>query len=182
MKTKLMAALLATCFAAPAFAQTPAAGSSIVIYGIADAGVMVSSNGDGTKTRIASGIADGSRIGFRGTEDLGNGWKAIFNLEARVEIDTGGNTPGLISNAQGQFLTNGMEASFRAGGPSLTAIGNAILPGLKAALQPAIAVNSNRAIFDRTAMVGLITPVGAVLMGRMYTPGYEVFNMADAFE
>jgi predicted porin len=31
-------------------------------------------------------------------------------------------------------------------------------------------------------MVGLITPGGAILMGRMYTPGYEVFAAADAFE
>lgn len=180
MKTKLMAALLATAFAAPAFAQT--SGSSVVIYGIADAGVMVSNNGDGAKTRIASGISDGSRIGFKGTEDLGDGWKAIFNLEARVELDTGGNQPGLISTYQGQYLTRGMEAQFRAGGPGLTAIGAAVLPGIKAALQPRIAVNTSGAIFDRTAMVGLITPVGAVLMGRMYTPGYEVFNMGDAFE
>ena len=31
-------------------------------------------------------------------------------------------------------------------------------------------------------MVGLITPVGAVLAGRMYTPGYEVLAGADTFE
>jgi predicted porin len=37
-------------------------------------------------------------------------------------------------------------------------------------------------LFDRTSMVGLITPFGAILMGRMYTPGYEVFAAADAFE
>ena len=44
------------------------------------------------------------------------------------------------------------------------------------------AVNRENALFDRTAMVGLITPVGAILMGRMYTPGYEVFAAADTFE
>ncbi|UUZ51273.1 porin [Massilia sp. B-10] len=44
------------------------------------------------------------------------------------------------------------------------------------------AVNSEKALFDRTAMVGLITPVGAILMGRMYTPGYEVFAASDTFE
>ena len=37
-------------------------------------------------------------------------------------------------------------------------------------------------MFDRTAMVGLITPVGAVLAGRMSTPAYEIFNGADTFE
>ncbi|MEO8600530.1 MAG: porin, partial [bacterium] len=43
-------------------------------------------------------------------------------------------------------------------------------------------VNFNGALFDRTSMVGLITPVGAVLAGRMYTPGYEVLAGADTFE
>jgi hypothetical protein len=31
-------------------------------------------------------------------------------------------------------------------------------------------------------MVGLVTPGGAILLGRMYTPGYEVFAAADTFE
>jgi predicted porin len=43
-------------------------------------------------------------------------------------------------------------------------------------------VNPERALFDRTSMVGLVTPAGAVLLGRMYTPAYEVFAAADAFE
>jgi predicted porin len=56
------------------------------------------------------------------------------------------------------------------------------LATIRAGLQPAIAVNGERALFDRTAMVGLVTPVGAILLGRMYTPGYEVFAAADTFE
>jgi predicted porin len=31
-------------------------------------------------------------------------------------------------------------------------------------------------------MVGLVTPAGAVLLGRQYTPGYEIIALADAFE
>lgn len=165
MKAKILAAVIATCFAAPVLAQ-----SSVSIYGIADAGLMKST---GTPMKLVSGIADGSRIGFKGTEDMGGGWKAIFNLEARVELDTGTQTPTLLSDHQGQFLTRGM-----------TALGPQLLPKLKAAFQVpgSPAVNPEKALFDRTAMVGLITPVGAVLLGRMYTPGYEVFAAADAFE
>jgi len=68
------------------------------------------------------------------------------------------------------------------------------LAGVRAALQPKYNVNSTSAqvlargggpdggLFDRTSMLGLITPVGAILAGRMYTPAYEIFNAADAFE
>ncbi|MDP3842315.1 MAG: porin [Oxalobacteraceae bacterium] len=166
MKTKLLAGLVASCFAAPALAQ-----SNITIYGLMDAGLHVSSNGEGTKTKLVSGIADGSRLGFKGSEDLGGGYKAIFNIEARIELDTGGNQAGNISNNQGFALTRGMDP-----------LGPILLPRVRAALQPAINVNTNRALFDRTSMVGLITPVGAILAGRMYTPAYEVFAAADTFE
>jgi predicted porin len=165
MKTKLLAGVIATCFAAPAMAQ-----SSVQIYGIADAGIMKTKN---EKTKLVSGVADGSRLGFKGTEDIGGGYKAIFNLEARVELDTGSQTPSLIHNNDGLYLMRGMD--------SLPA---PVRAGLTAQLRQfgVTAVNGEKALFDRTAMVGLITPVGAVLLGRMYTPGYEVFAAADTFE
>lgn len=165
MKTKLLAGVIATCFAAPVLAQ-----SSVVIYGIADMAIMKTK---GEKTKMVSGGADGSRIGFRGTEDIGGGYKAIFNLEARVELDTGTQTPALVHNNDGFYLMRGMgslPASIRTGlATQLRGFGVA-------------AVNSEKALFDRTAYVGLITPVGAVMMGRMYTPGYEVFAASDVFE
>jgi hypothetical protein len=40
-------------------------------------------------TTIASGIMEGSRFGLRGSEDIGGGYKAIFTLENRFELDTG---------------------------------------------------------------------------------------------
>ncbi len=188
MKTKLIAAFIGACFAAPAFAQ-----SSITIYGIADAGIQMSNNGKGTDTKMVSGIADGSRLGFKGTEDMGGGWKAIFNLEARVELDTGSNKAGNVSDLQGYALTKGMNfPDF--GSPALAGAAAATLAGVRSALQPAYNVNSTSAavlaqgggpdggIFDRTAYVGLVTPVGAVLAGRMYTPAYEIFAAADTFE
>ncbi|MEO8169670.1 MAG: porin [Oxalobacteraceae bacterium] len=176
MKTKLIAGLVASCFAAPVLAQ-----SNITIYGLVDAGIHVSSNGEGTRTKLVSGIADGSRLGFKGTEDLGGGYKAIFNLESRVEIDNGGNQAGNISDNQGFALSRGLAFTVppQAGG-QVTA--NQLLAGVRGAMQPAVNVNTKAALFDRTAMVGLITPVGAILAGRMYTPTYEVFASADTFE
>jgi predicted porin len=165
MKTKLIAGVVATCFAAPVLAQ-----SSVQIYGIADAGIVKTS---GEKAKIVSGGADGSRIGFKGTEDIGGGYKAIFQLEARVELDTGTQTPALVTNNDGFYLLRGMEG-----------LPLAARSGLAAALKTTgeTAVNREKALFDRTAMVGLVTPVGAILLGRMYTPGYEVFAAADTFE
>jgi predicted porin len=165
MKAKILAAVVATCFAAPAMAQWNA-----TIYGIADAGLMKQS---GQTLRVVSGMADGSRLGFKGTEDIGGGYKAIFNLEMRVELDTGNQQPTLLSDQQGLYLTKGMGA-FPA--PVLSAIQSALQP------KGAPAVNPANAIFDRTAMVGLITPAGAIMLGRMYTPGYEVLAKADTFE
>ena len=67
----------------------------------------------GEQTKIVSGIADGSRLGFKGTEDIGGGFKAIFNLEARIELDTGTQTPTLINNNDGLYLLRGMARPCR---------------------------------------------------------------------
>jgi predicted porin len=165
MKKILLGALAGACVPTLALAQ-----SSVQLYGIADAGVMWQ---HGSSPKIISGGEEGSRLGVKGSEDLGGGLKAVFNLEARVELDTGKQQPTLVNENQGYYLTRGMGAL----PPNLLAV-------VRTALQPpgGPAVNPENALFDRTAMVGLITPVGAVLAGRMYTPGYEVFAAADTFE
>ena len=177
MKVKLLAGWIAAACAAPALAQ-----SNVTIYGIADAGMMyVDNGGNDPKVKLVSGIADGSRLGFKGTEDLGGGYKTVFNLEARVQLDNGANQAGNLSSNQGYALTKGLNFTVpaAAGGAATAA---KLLAGVQGALQPAINVNISGALFDRTSMVGLVTPVGAFLLGRMYTPGYEVLNNGDVFE
>jgi GBP family porin len=164
MRLKLLAALIGTGLAAPVLAQ-----SNITIYGIADTGIQVSRFGNGTQYNLASGIADGSRLGFKGTEDIGGGYKAIFTLEARVELDTGSQSNTYLSSGVNQSLTQGLPA------PVATALQPSII-------LPARYVNPNGALFDRQAFVGLITPGGAVLLGRQYTPGFEIHSISDAFE
>ncbi|MGH8809561.1 MAG: porin, partial [Noviherbaspirillum sp.] len=166
MKVKALAAMIGACFAAPALAQ-----SSITIYGIADAGIQVSRFGNGTQYNLASGMAEGSRIGFKGTEDLGGGFKAIFTLEGRLELDTGDNRNGFLGKNPAFPLLRGAPVP----APVSTALATAL------GTNPAV-VNSNGALFDRTSMVGMITPVGGILLGRQYTPAYEVFAAADTFE
>ncbi|MFC5459887.1 porin [Massilia niabensis] len=85
-KTSLAIALLSILPLA-AHAQT-----NVTIYGIADASVGredTDAPGVGARTVISSGTQSTSRIGFRGTEDLGNGLKALFNFEAGLALDTG---------------------------------------------------------------------------------------------
>ena len=72
---------IALAASAAASAQTtPAPASSVTIYGVADAFVQFS-DGANRLTRAQSGGLAGSRLGFRGNEDLGGGLRAVFTLE-----------------------------------------------------------------------------------------------------
>jgi predicted porin len=64
-------------------------------------------------------------------------------------------------------------------------LSQAALLGLPGALQPAVTgvagniaqtlgVNLSNAFWDRQAYLGLVTPFGAILAGRQYTPAYEI--------
>lgn len=72
--------------------------SSVTIYGIVDAGLVRESGGKaGGVTKVTSGVGSASRIGFRGTEDLGGGLSAVFTLEGGFATDTGaGDAAGLF--------------------------------------------------------------------------------------
>jgi len=84
MQKKLIALAVAGLVSAPAFAQ-----SNVTIYGVADAGFAFGEHGENDVTGIESGLLSGSRIGFRGTEALGNGLNAVFTLEQGFNIDNG---------------------------------------------------------------------------------------------
>ena len=91
MKKSLLALAVLGAFAGAAQAQ-----SSVTIYGIVDTGIAYSSKvvnaagtGTGSKFEVKSGVIQGSRLGFKGVEDLGGGLSAIFNLEAGFNNDVG---------------------------------------------------------------------------------------------
>ena len=91
MKKSLLALAVLGAFAGAAQAQ-----SSVTIYGIVDTGVTYTSkavnaagNGTGSKFEVKSGVIQGSRLGFKGVEDLGGGLSAVFNLESGFNNDTG---------------------------------------------------------------------------------------------
>jgi predicted porin len=58
-----------------------------------DLGISVDQGGvGGTSTRVTSGMATQSRLGFRGTEDLGDGMAAFFVIEGGIHADNGTST------------------------------------------------------------------------------------------
>ena len=73
-----------------AFAGTASAQSSVTIYGLFDIG-LTSTRSDTSSNRIGldSGNWYGSKLGFKGTEDLGDGLSAEFRLENGFNGDTG---------------------------------------------------------------------------------------------
>jgi len=110
MNKKLIALSVAGAFGLPAAAL--AQGSNVTIYGTFNVDFErveakdTSTSGPGNslvgapaatapeldpRNRVSS---NSSNIGFRGTEDLGNGLKAIFQLESSINVDTGGGNLG----------------------------------------------------------------------------------------
>ncbi|WP_114968087.1 porin [Rhodoferax ferrireducens] len=61
--------------------------SNVQLYGLIDTGIASVNNGQFTQHLVASGGQSSSRWGFRGTEDLGGGLAAFFNLEAQFSSD-----------------------------------------------------------------------------------------------
>jgi len=101
MNKKLLAVALATAFAAPAMAE------GVQIYGAFDVGVVTRGSGnvnDGTnggvtsskstQTQVASGMNGHNGIGFKMSEDLGNGLTVGGDALFGFALDSGGNLGG----------------------------------------------------------------------------------------
>ena len=80
--------------------------SSVQIYGNLDVGINKLT---GTTAQI--GKRDNNRLGFKGTEDLGDGLKALFQLEIRFDPDTGVIEGGTRPLFQGQSRV-GLQGGF----------------------------------------------------------------------
>jgi predicted porin len=90
MKTTLIAAAC-LCMIGSVQAQT-----NVTAYGVVDQYFDYSRAGSNSASRVQSGGLDGSRLGFRGEEALGGGLKAVFQLEAGFDADTGTSGQGGI--------------------------------------------------------------------------------------
>jgi predicted porin len=111
MKKSLFALAAVTAFAGAAQAQ-----SSVTVYGILDVGYIggnsairssaITNNGGAAKTTVSQfgqSAETTSRLGFRGTEDLGGGMAAFFTAEFQLypqDQGLSGNTTGGLQNRQ----------------------------------------------------------------------------------
>jgi predicted porin len=85
MKKKMIALAVTAAVALSVHAQ-----SSITLYGVLDEGINYTSNAnDKSAYQLESGYAQGSRWGLKGSEDLGSGLKAIFDLENGFDVNSG---------------------------------------------------------------------------------------------
>ena len=188
MNKNLAAVAAATLLCATSVAH---AQSSLAIYGVADIGVShVNNNAGAARTSTDSGIWKSSRIGFEGTEDLTAGRKALFVLEAGVNVDSGSGSVGgaLAFNRQsfvglsGEWgtVTLGRQYDFLyvnvlplsselfAGG---LASGTAGGPGGRAGSTNILDVHFGGTRYDNT--VKWVKPVGPVTVGLMHGWGRE---------
>ncbi len=108
MKKTLLAAALLAGFAGVAQAET-----SVTLYGLIDTGIgynKISGAGDANGSRIGmiNGVQNGSRWGMRGSEDLGDGLRAVFTLESG--FDSGNGKSGQNGRLFGRQATVGLAS------------------------------------------------------------------------
>jgi len=155
MQKKLIALAIAGLAAAPAFAQS----TNVTMYGLVDAGMEIGNSGFGTKSRIQSGQSAGSRIGFMGEEDLGNGLKAYFQLEAGFALDNGQSTQHGSVQGSTAPTVQGINTGSSSGAQQTT----------------------GSYFFQRVAIAGLKGNFGDLSVGRQYTPAFRQSAAIDPF-
>ncbi|MBI2771706.1 MAG: porin [Burkholderiales bacterium] len=122
MKKPFLVAMLLAAFSVSAAAQ-----NSVTIYGLADAGIDIQRGGAaGGVTKLSSGIQNGSRLGFRGTEDLGGGNAALFVLEMGISIDNGGANQNGLAFGRQSFVGLRTTAGTITAGRQYTAVNNSL--------------------------------------------------------
>jgi len=146
----------------------PAAASSTTLFGVVDAAVAFGDGDNSNRTRLVSGANTGSRLGFRGVEELGGGLAAGFWLEMGLNADDG---TGVPSNSNNQPTST-----------SNCTVGNAapINPGLPVTCVTT-AGGSQGTLFNRRSTVSLLSTFGELRLGRDFTAIYRNRDDLDPF-
>ena len=154
MQKKLIVLAVAGLISSGAFA----AENNVTLYGIVDVGLVHDSgsiNGNaatGSSTRLDSGVNQGSRIGLKGTEDLGGGLKTSFLAETGFCADN--NNTGYCSGGTAGPGVNGKT-------PNSPLYGGNFM--------------------SRQAWLNLSGDFGTISAGRQYTPGWGLTAGFDPF-
>lgn len=171
MQKKMIALAVAAALTAPALAFADTGASSVSLYGVLDLGVaqmtnagdfgsvfVTGANPTGSNSRIGTvrGMMNGgesqSRWGIKGSEDLGNGSSAFFQLESAFSLGTG------------QLATSGLAG----GAASVGGINNREMIADTAL---------NGQLFNRMALIGLSdADLGEVRFGRQYSLQLDIIG------
>ena len=178
MQKKIIALAIAAAISAPAFADT----SNVTVYGIADVsydsiktGTASALGAGATAAQIAAGTAGAtsnrvssntSRLGFKGSEDLGDGLSAVWQIESVINMgDTTGtgtsigtrNTfAGLSSASAGTVVLGRHDTPYKLSTRAYDLFGDGIA--------------DNRSIMGGSPAANTSTAPAAVLGGTAYTP------------
>lgn len=135
-------------------AGAASAQSSVTLFGIVDATFAYGKAGVAKRTQLTNSGYNSSRLGFRGTEDLGGGMSASFWLEAGVNNDSGAGQATNLNNQASGTLSGAAQAA-RPGDIGLT--------------------------FNRRSTVSLAGGFGELRLGRDYSPQFWNFTVFDPF-
>jgi len=203
MQKKLIALAVAGLASTAAFAQT-----NVQIYGSLDYGysyrfddratgtpaqaAAVKNGVAGSSSQFNGGQSAGNRIGFKGTEDLGNGLKAVFLIEQGLSLDTSSNTAAdqlnalSSSNASNSSITFTRQAYVGLTGNFGTAIGGRLYTPhytFMASLDPFSGgtVGQYRNVFGNYDVSGLIDPSRVDNAIAYVSPSFGGFTVTGAF-
>ncbi len=175
MKKSFVALALAGAFSGAVHAQ-----SAIEIYGVADMGFVretgtVVSTSPAVGSKLQSGVQSGSRIGFKGTEDLGGGLKGLFVLETGIQMDIGSSVGNGFSRqsfvgVQGDFGTVTLGRQYTPYFLTLFTVADPFAAGMAGAAQnlmlPGSSIEPDRAIRMNNT-IKYTTPVFAGISGEI---------------
>jgi predicted porin len=105
MQKKIIALAIAAAISAPAFADT----SNVTVYGVADVSYDSIKTGTPTAVGAAAGVTSNrvssntSRLGLKGSEDLGDGLSAIWQIESLINIGDNSATAGTTIGTRNTF-------------------------------------------------------------------------------
>lgn len=177
MQKKLIALAVAAVASGAAFADT-----NVTVYGVVDltqesvkaSGSTTTNQGILSRGRLQS---NSSHVGFKGSEDLGNGLKAVFQIETTVNADAGGFGDGrdtyvglaggfgtvLLGNLTHAARTLGVVSDFN---PGATGIGFDSMTGEFAGVKTGADNRAANAIAYVSPSFGGFTAYGAYVNGE----------------
>lgn len=125
--------------------------SSVTLFGIVDATYAIGRGDTSNKNQLTNSGYNSSRLGFKGSDDIGGGLKGSFHLEAGLNND----------NGAGAGTNNNNQAA----------------PGT----DPVINGRNQGLTFNRRSTVSLEGGFGEVRLGRDYTPQFWSVTAYDPF-